>query len=97
MPGNENLAIGVNKCSYEHMSFIFQIRPVSLEKGFDLSCEGLLRDEVREPRLIDAIVHAVRLGRELDGEIQIFDVEGHVAEVLPLPLRGKHFLQMCDA
>lgn len=79
------------------MSFIFQIRPVSLEKGFDLSCEGLLRDEVREPRLVDAIVHAVRLGRELDGEIQIFDVEGHVAEVLPLPLRGKHFLQMCGA
>ena len=78
------------------MSFIFQIRPVSLEKGFDLSCEGLLRDEVREPRLIDAIVHAVRLARELDGEIQIFDVEGHVAEVLPLPLPGKHFLQMRD-
>lgn len=79
------------------MSFIFQIRPVSVEKGFDLSCEGLLKDELRESRLIDAIVHAGRLGRELDGEIQIFDVEGHVAEVLPLPLRGKSFLQMCDA
>ncbi len=79
------------------MSFIFQIRPVSLEKGFDLSCEGLLKEDVREPRLIDAVVHAVQLGRELDGEIQIFDVEGCVAEVLPLPLRAKHFLQMCGA
>ena len=79
------------------MPFIFQIRPVSLEKGFDLSCEGLLEHEVRKPRLIEAVDHAVQLGRDLDGEIQIFDVAGRVAEVLPLPLGAKDFLQMCGS
>ena len=66
------------------MSFIFLIRPVSVEKGFDLSCEGVLRDDVRYRRLIDALGHALELGRNLDGEIRIFDVEGSVADVFPL-------------
>jgi hypothetical protein len=67
------------------MPFAFQIRPISIEQGFYLSCEGIMRDQVRHPRLIDAIVHAAQLGRDLDGEIQIFDAQGFLAESLPLP------------
>jgi hypothetical protein len=69
------------------MSFLFQIRPISPEAGFDLLCEGVLSSGVRHSRLIDAVVHAVQLGREADGEIEIFDARGRVAEVLPLPAR----------
>jgi len=67
------------------MPFAFQIRPISIERGFYLSCAGILPDEVRHPRLIDAIVQAAQLGRDLDGEIQIFDSQGLLAETLPLP------------
>src|SRR5687767_9656759 len=70
------------------MSFIFRIQPISLEKGFTLSCDGVLRDDLRHRRLIDAVVQAVQLGRHLDGEIRIFDAEGRVADILPLPPRA---------
>lgn len=70
------------------MSFHFQIRPVgSEEQGFQLSCEGVFPDEVHHDRLIEAVIHAVQVGSQLPGEIQVFDCEGHVAEVLPLSVR----------
>jgi hypothetical protein len=72
-------------CSLEHMPFIFQIQPVSIERGFTLSCEGILDEPVLYTRFIDAVIHAAQLGRELDGEIHIFSPAGRVAEVLPLP------------
>jgi hypothetical protein len=67
------------------MSFNFQIRPIgSAEQGFQLSCEGVFPDEVHHDRLIEAVIHAVQVGSRLPGEIQVFDCEGQVAEVLPL-------------
>lgn len=66
------------------MPFIFQIRPLSLERGFLLSCEGVLEGELRFRRLADAIVHAAQMGRDLEGEIHIYDTSGRVAEALPL-------------
>lgn len=70
------------------MPFVFQIRPVTPDEGFDLSCQGIFAGEVRHPRLIDAIVQAAQLGRDLDGEIHIYDSDGRVTEVLPLPSRS---------
>lgn len=68
------------------MSFAFQIRPLSLARGFELTCDGILPDAQNHPRLIEAIVQAAQLGRDLDGEIQIFDATGHLIEALPLHL-----------
>ena len=67
------------------MPLIFQIRPLTLEQGFDLACEGVLAESSRHGRLIDAVVRAVQLGHNLRAEIQIFDCDGRVAEVIPLP------------
>jgi len=58
----------------------------SLSRGHQRSPGGgVLEEDARRLRLIDAIVHAVQLGRDLEGEIHIFDVSGRIAEVLPLP------------
>ena len=67
------------------MPSTFEIRPLGVAEGFRISCKGVLDQDARRPRLIDAIVHAVQLGRDLEGEIQIFDAAGKLAEVLPLP------------
>ena len=67
------------------MPFTFQIRPLTLEEGFDLSCEGVLKENSRHGRLIDAVVRAVQIGHDLRAEIQIFDCLGQVAEVITLP------------
>jgi hypothetical protein len=67
------------------MSRTFEIRPLSLEDGFSISCNGVLQENARRLRLIDAIVHAVQLGRDFEGSIQIFDASGKLSEVLPLP------------
>jgi hypothetical protein len=64
---------------------VFQIRPLSLEDGFELVSDRMLRDPLRRDRLYEAVVAAVTLGLGLDAEIQIFDTAGSVAEVLPLP------------
>lgn len=72
-------------CTSEHMPFVFQIRPVAPDEGFDLSCQGVFASDVRHPRLIDAIVQAAQIGRDLSGEIHIYDCDGRVTEVLPLP------------
>ena len=74
-------------CTYEHMPFVFQIRPVTPDEGFDLSCQGVFASDVRHQRLIDAIVQAAQIGRDLNGEIHIYDSEGRVTAVLPLPGR----------
>lgn len=66
------------------MSAIFQIKPISLHEGFRLSCDGLPAKVTQHRRLVEAIVRAVQLGRDHTGEIQIFDCEGHMAEILPL-------------
>ena len=71
-------------CTHEHMPFTFQIRPVSLEKGFELSCEGILAQPVRHRPLLNAIVHAAQLGRDLNGEIRIYDRKGRLVDTLPL-------------
>jgi hypothetical protein len=70
------------------MPFVFQIRPVTPDEGFDLSCQGIFASEVRHRRLIDAVVQAAQLGRDLNGEIHIYDCDGRVTEVLPLPSRA---------
>lgn len=77
--------------------FVFQIRPLSLEEGFELVSERMLRDPLRRERLYEAVVAAVTLGLGLDAEIQIFDTEGTVAEVLPLPMPGAGGLQNVTA
>ncbi|MGB8170575.1 MAG: hypothetical protein WCF18_23935 [Chthoniobacteraceae bacterium] len=64
---------------------VFQIRPLSLEEGFELVSDRMLRDPLRRERLYEAVVAAVSLGLGLDAEIQIFDTAGSIAEVLPLP------------
>ena len=67
------------------MSFVFQVRPVSLREGTALTCEGVLRDPVHHRRVIDAIIHAAQLGQQLEAEIHLFDADGKVVEVLPVP------------
>jgi hypothetical protein len=64
--------------------FVFCIRPLSIEEGFELDCQGLLRTPVRRERLVGALLVAAQLGRDLEAEIQILDCTGAVAEVLPL-------------
>ena len=67
------------------MPLNFQIKPVGrVEQGFALSCAGIFPSYVHHDRLIQAVIHAVQLGRQRPGEIQVFDCEGHLAEVLPL-------------
>jgi hypothetical protein len=70
------------------MPLVFQIRPVSMKEGFALSCDGQPCGAARHLRLIDAIVEAVQLGRDADGEIHIVDTTGRIIEVLPLPRRA---------
>lgn len=67
------------------MLAIFEIRPIDFDQGFTISRKGLPQISVRRLRLIDAIVHAALLGRDLDGEIRIFDTKGDLSEILPLP------------
>ena len=66
------------------MPFAFQIRPLSLARGFELTCEGIIPSALHYPRLFEAMVQAAQLGRDLDGEIQLFDSAGHLLETLPL-------------
>lgn len=74
-------------CSREHMqaSFVFQVRSLSLKEGFEVDCDGILERPLKIGRLFEALAVAVQLGRDLDGEIRIFDVAGEVIEVLRLP------------
>jgi hypothetical protein len=64
--------------------FVFHIRPLSIAEGFEIDCEGVLRDPLRTERLFEAVAHAAQLGRGLGAEIQILDPEGVPVEVLNL-------------
>jgi hypothetical protein len=65
-----------------HPSFVFMIRPLSLEKGFELECEGIIEEPLRVRRLIEAVIAAAQIGQGLDAEVQILDTEGQTVEVL---------------
>ena len=62
------LARSVETCSYEHMSVlcVFQIRPLSVEKEFELECDGIIREPLRVHRLIEAIIAAGQIGQGLE-------------------------------
>jgi hypothetical protein len=88
MPNTENQESGwwsARNAVRKNPAWTFRIQPLAAEGTFELSCEGLLRGRVIHRRLIDAIVQAVQMGREIGGTIQILDVEGNVADVLPMP------------
>jgi hypothetical protein len=65
-------------------AFTFLIRPLSVDKGFELECEGVMEEPLRVQRLIEAVIAAAQMGQGLDAEIQILDAEGRVVEVLEL-------------
>lgn len=75
-------------CSHEHMSspFVFLIRPLSLEQGYELECEGIIPDPLHVQRLIEAVIAAAQIGQGLDAEVQILDVEGRTVETLKMDL-----------
>ena len=73
--------------------FVFLIRPLSLEKGFELECEGIIRDPLRVHRLIEAVIAAAQIGQGLDAEVQILDTEGHTVEVLKMDVAKTGELQ----
>jgi len=64
--------------------FIFLIHPLSVEKGFELECEGVMAAPLQFHRLIEAIIAAAQIGQGLDAEIHIFSSHGEVIEVLEL-------------
>lgn len=64
--------------------FVFQVRTLGIEKGFELSCEGVLEHPLQPMRLIDAVVHATQLARHLRARIEIFDSYGELAEIIEL-------------
>ena len=65
-------------------AFVFLIRPLTVERGFELECEGVIEEPLRVQRLIEAVIAAAQMGQGLDAEIQILNVEGETAEVLQL-------------
>ena len=67
-----------------HAPFAFQIRPISLEYGFEVDCEGVLGQPLRCRRLFDAILAAAHVSRDLDAEVEIYDCSGALVETLPL-------------
>ncbi len=85
------------KCSHEHMAFTFQIRPLLFEKGYELSCDGVLPERVRHGHLLHALVQAAQTGRALAADVQIFDDRGELMETLPLgsPKRLHRALRAC--
>jgi hypothetical protein len=72
---------------------IFEIRSISIELGYELSCAGLMDEPLRLERLFEAVVLAATLGQNVHYEIRIFDVDGQQAEVIevaPQPKTEKH-------
>lgn len=60
------------------------IRPVSVEKGFELVGEGVLPEPLRVHRLIEAILAAAQIGLGMNAEIRIFNTAGEVVETLEI-------------
>lgn len=69
--------------------FVFLIRPLSVEKGFALECEGILSVPLQVGRLFEAVLAAGQIGQGLDAEVQIFDARGEVVEIMELHTPGK--------
>jgi hypothetical protein len=65
-----------------HAPFVFVVRPLSLEIGYELECEGIIRDPLRFQRLIECVIAAVQIGQGLHAEVRILDPEGKVVETL---------------
>jgi hypothetical protein len=64
--------------------FVFQIRALSIEEGFELNCDAIMDQPIRVERLFEAVVLATQLGQDSSIEIQILDVGGATAEVIAL-------------
>lgn len=64
--------------------FIFLIHPLSVEKGFELECEGVMAAPMQFYRLFEAILAAGQIGQGLQAEVQIFNTQGEVIEALEL-------------
>ncbi len=71
-------------------SCIFQIHPLTVDRGFQLECEGILPKPLQLQRLIEAVIAAAQIGQGLEAEIRIFDSTGDVAEVLELKNSNHH-------
>jgi len=67
-----------------HAPFAFQIRPISLEEGFEVECEGIIDQPFRCQRLYEAIITAAHVSHDLDAEVEIYDSSGVLVETLPL-------------
>jgi len=67
-----------------HTPFAFLIRPLSLESGFTLECEGILEEPLQFCRLFEAVLAAGQIGQDLDAEVKILNTEGQVAEILEM-------------
>ena len=67
-----------------HAPFVFQIRPLTVEKGFELECEGIVPEPLRVHRLIEAIIASAQICQGLNAEIQIFNRPGEITEVMKL-------------
>ncbi len=63
---------------------VFSIRPLAVDKGFELACEGLIPEPLRVQRLIEAILAAAQIGQGRCAEIWIFNTAGEIAEILEL-------------
>jgi len=64
--------------------FAFQIRPISLEEGFEVECEGVINRPLRCRRLSEAIIAAAHVSHHLDAQVEIYDGSGALLETLPL-------------
>ncbi len=64
--------------------FVFEIRAISIEVGYELFCEGIMETPLRVERLFEAVVLAATLGESVNFEIRILDVDGREAEVIAL-------------
>lgn len=64
--------------------FVFLIHPLSVERGFELECEGVMGAPLKVHRLIEAVIAAAQIGQGLDAEMHILNSAGEVIEVLEL-------------
>jgi len=64
--------------------FVFRIRPLSLEKGFELTCDGVMPRPEHHERLYDAVIRSFHIGLDLDAEVRILDCDGQLADTIPL-------------
>ena len=61
---------------------IFEVKPRRGRSGFDLSCDPLLPQRMWYARLYDAVIYAMRAGRDHRCEIRIYDHQGECLETV---------------